>query len=405
MTLAAAGHTRALSLAKILGDEGFRLFFPLGALYAALWPLQWVLVFGLDLPLARTTPPGLWHAHEMIFGAFGAALIGFITTAVPEWTDMPRPRGKFLFPMAALWGGGRLVGFLGADALGWLGALCDTVWLVLLTGYVVQVSLRKRTDTLFAFIFWIGALAAGEIAVRYAFLTENVELAQRMVHCAGLVFLALLGLALARITVAVTNLVLDPSEATSPFRPHPGRLNLAPGLVALAVAGDLAGVSPAVSGYLMMAAGAAFMDRVGEAFVGREAMRTEIMVLAGSSLLAGAGLIMIGLARLGAPVAEVTGLHMALMGGLGLGVLAVFSIAGLLHTGHALVFTRATWLAALLLVVAVALRVLPDLDLLPHMPGPLHSGAALLWAASFLLWLRAYWPMLSDAATIGARQC
>lgn len=237
MTLAAAGHTRALSLAKILGDEGFRLFFPLGALYAALWPLQWVLVFGLDLPLARTTRPA-FGMRMMIFGAFGAALIGFITTAVPEWTDMPRPRGKFLFPMAALWGGGRLVGFLGADALGWLGALCDTVWLVLLTGYVVQVSLRKRTDTLFAFIFWIGALAAGEIAVRYAFLTENVELAQRMVHCAGLVFLALLGLALARITVAVTNLVLDPSEATSPFRPHPGRLNLAPGLVALAVAGD-----------------------------------------------------------------------------------------------------------------------------------------------------------------------
>jgi uncharacterized protein involved in response to NO len=396
MTATAAAPARTPPLATILGDEGFRLFFPLGALYAALWPFQWVLVFGLDLPLVRTTPPALWHAHEMIFGAFGAALIGFITTAVPEWTDTPKPQGKVLYWMAALWGGGRLVGFLGADLLGWFGALCDAAWLLLLTAYVVRVSLQKRTDSLLAFVFWIGALAACQVAVRAAFLAEDIELAQRLLHLAGFVFLGLLGLALARITVAVTNLVLDPTETTSPFRPHPGRLNLAPGLVAVAVAGDLAGLSPEASAYLAIAAGAAFMDRAGEAFVGREALRTEIAVLAGSSLLAGAGLILVGLARLGAPFAEAAGLHVALMGGLGLGVLAVFSIAGLLHTGRPLVFTRATRLAALLLVAAVALRVLPDLGLVPQPPGPPYAGAALLWAAAFLLWLKAYWPALSS---------
>lgn len=405
MRATVAGPARTLPLARILGDEGFRLFFPLGALYAALWPFQWVLVLGLDLPLARSTPPALWHAHEMIFGAFGAALIGFITTAVPEWTDTQRPQGKFLYPMAAMWGGGRLVGFLGFDLLGLPGALCDLAWLVLLTGYVVKVSLQKRTDSLLAFVLWMGALAAGEAAVRYAFLTGNVELAQRMLHVAGFVFLGLLGLALARITVAVTNLVLDPTETTSPFRPHPGRLNLAPGLVALSIAGELAGLSPPATGYLAIAAGAAFMDRAGEAFVGREALCTEIMVLAGSSLLAGVGLMLVGSARLGAPVAETAGLHVALAGGLGLGVLAVFSIAGLLHTGQALAFTRTTRLAVLCLMAAVALRVLPDLDLMPQPPGPPYAAAALLWAAAFLLWLRAYWPALRDPATLAAHRC
>src|SRR5690606_9768884 len=87
-------------LRAVLADEGFRLFFPLTALYAALWPFQWVLVFGLDLPFARTTAPGLWHAHEMIFGAFGAALLGFITTAIPEWTDTERLRGRPLYVLA-----------------------------------------------------------------------------------------------------------------------------------------------------------------------------------------------------------------------------------------------------------------------------------------------------------------
>lgn len=389
----------------VLGDEGFRVFFPLGALYAAIWPLQWVLVFSFDLPLAGSTPPGLWHAHEMIFGAFGAALAGFITTAIPEWTDTPRLQGTRLFALAGLWGAGRAVGFLGADAIGLLGALADIAWLGTLAAYVALVSWRKRTGRLLAFLFWIAALLAAECVIRFAFLTGDILLAQLLLHCAGLIFLGLLGLALARITVPVSNLVLDPSEGTSPFRPHPGRRHLASGLVMVAVAGELLGLSAAVSGFLMIAAGAAFMDRAGEAFVGREGLRAEILALAGSSTLAGAGLILVGAARLGAPFGEVAGLHMALMGGLGTGVLAIFSIAGLLHTGRSLVFPLGAKLALLCAAAAVLLRVLPDLGLTLQPPGPPYAAASVLWAAAFLLWLGTYWPLLRDPETLSASSC
>lgn len=391
----------SVPLFQALGDEGFRLFFPLAALYGALWPFQWVLVFAFDLPLARTTPPALWHAHEMIFGAFGAALIGFITTAVPEWTDTPRLQGRRLFVLAALWGGGRLVGFAGADFAGPLGALCDLAWLALLVAYMARVSLARRTDRLLAFIGWIAALAACEAAVRTGFLLGETEFASRMLRLSGLTFVGLLGVALARITVPVTNLVLDPTETTSPFRPHPGRLNLAPGLVAVAVAADLAGFSAEVCGYALIAAGAAFMDRVGEAFVGREALRAEIAALAGSSALAGAGLLLAGMARLGAPIPELAGLHVALMGGLGLGVMSVFCIAGLLHAGLPLGLSRNARLAMLLLAAAVALRALPDLDLMPQPPGPHYALSAILWAAAFLLWLADYWPGLRGSFISG----
>lgn len=396
---------RGASLATVLGDEGLRLFFPLAALYAALWPLLWVLVHGFDLPLARTTPPGLWHAHEMLIGAFGAALIGFITTAVPEWTDTPRPQGRVLFALAGLWGVGRVVGLLGADALGPVGALADLAWIGALVAWVAAVSLRKRTSRLLAFVGWLAALFVAEAATRIGFMVIDADLAGLALRLAGLAFLGLLGLALARITVPVTNLVLDPSEATSPFRPHPGRLNLAPGLVAVAIAGELAGLSPAASGFLFVAAGAAFLDRVGEAFIGRAALRTEILALAGSSALAGAGLILVGAARLGAPFAETAGLHAALMGGLGLGVLAVFSIAGRLHTGRPLGLDGWTRAAFVCLLAGVAARVLPEFGLLAPPPGAPHALASLAWAAAFLLWLKAYWPALSDPATAGERTC
>ncbi len=392
-----------LPLSRVLSDEGLRLFFPLGAIYAALWPLQWVLAFALDLPFVRGTPPSFWHAREMIYGAWGAALLGFITTAVPEWTDTRRPRARTLFTLAGLWLGGRAVGFFGADPLGWLGALCDFAWLTALGFWVARISWRKRSTRLLGFCAGIGALAVAAPWIQYAFAAPDLALAQRLLHAVGFAFLGLLGLALGRIGVAVNNLILDPGRTSSPYRPHPGRLNLASGLMVLVVAGELAGLSPAVRGYLLLAAGAAFVDRAGESFIGRESFRAEVLVLAGASLLAGGGLILLGLARLGLPLAPAAGLHLALMGGLGLGVMAVYSIAGLLHTGQDLVFPRGAKLAAALLLLAVAARLLPALGWFPPLPGSPYAPAALLWAAAFLVWLRSYWPLLSGAWTLAAR--
>jgi uncharacterized protein involved in response to NO len=392
-------------LMEILGDEGLRLFFPLAAIQAALWPFLWVVVDGLDMPLATDIPASLWHANEMIFGAFGAALIGFLTTAVPEWTDTPRLKGRALFALAAGWGVARIVGFLGADAMQALAAIGECAWLAALVVYVAAVSWRKRSTGLLGFLFWISSLATAGGVVRFAFLTDDVLLAQEALRLAGFAFLGLLGLALARITVPVTNLVLDPTERTSPFRPHPGRLNLASGLVAVVIAGEIAGFSEAVSGYLFIAAGAAFLDRVAEAFIGKEAFRTEVLGLAWSSLMAGTGLMLIGISRLGAPFGEIPALHLTLMGGLGLGILMVFSIAGLLHTGRPLGVSVLARVALLILVVAVMMRVLPGLGVVPEPPGPPYVLASVLWAAAFLLWLKCYWPFLSNMGVCEQRKC
>ena len=64
--------------------EGLLLFFPAAALHAMLSPLLWVTLFGFSLPFAQAIPSTQWHAHEMIFGTYGAALAGFLTSAVAE---------------------------------------------------------------------------------------------------------------------------------------------------------------------------------------------------------------------------------------------------------------------------------------------------------------------------------
>lgn len=402
-TLPMMSRTQGVPLLTVLTDEGLRLFFPLAALYAALWPFLWVLVLGFDLPLARQIPPTLWHPHEMLIGAYGAALIGFITTAVPEWTDTPRPQKHALLAAAGAWVVGRFVGVLGFDAIGALGALADAGWLAGLLLYAAHVSWRRRSWDLRSLLLWLSILLAAEIATRIGFLNNDLALASQGIVATSLAFLGLLSFVLARITVPVTNRVLDPSEATSPYRPHPGRQNLAAGLVLLAIAGDLAGLSPEARGYLALAAGAAFLDRAGESFIGRPFFRAEILCLFSAAGLAGGGLMIIGAARLGAPLTETSGWHTALLGGLGMSILAVLSIAGLFHTGRTFPMPWTAKAAFALLLAAAVLRVLPDFGV--PLPGGPHTFSTTAWSGAFLVWLYGYWPILSDPHSIDRHTC
>ena len=389
----------------VIGDEGFRLFFPLAAIYAALAPFLWLAVWGMDLPFAANLPPGVWHGSEMVIGAWGAVLIGFLTTAGPEWTDTARLQGAALWRLAGLWAVARVLGLLGMEPLLWLSFAADLGWLALLLHYMIHISLRRRTDRLLPFIGWVTALAVGAGCTRWGMAMGDAALAERALLLTGLVFTGILGLALGRISAPTASHVLDPSEETMPFRPHPGRLNLAPGLVVLAVAGEVMGLSLAVTGWLWIAAGAAFMDRIAEGFIGRDSFRMEVASLMTSAGFAGLGLMALGAARLGAPWGEVPAFHLAVMGGIGFGVISVFAIAGKFHTGQRLGQGWMTVLAAWSLALAILLRALPEMGLLPWPPGPPYLLASLLWAAGFLLWLADYRRVLVDPATMGHDQC
>ncbi len=394
-----SGVTRAMSA------EGLRLLFPLAALHAGLWPFLWVIVWSFELPFAATSLPGHWHAQEMLVGSFGGALLGFLTSALPEWTDTPRLHGRPLLLLASFWATARTIGILGADAVWLIGLLLDQAWILVLLVYALRLAIARRTTDLLGFVLFLGTLAAAAAALRLAIAFEDHDMAEMAIRIAGLALLGLFGLALARITVPVTNLVLDPSEETSPYRPHPGRANLSAGLTMLVILAEFLGASEPVRGYLMVAAGAAFLDRVAEGFVGREGLTFELAGLWLSSAFAGTGLLVCGLAFVGLPLPWLGGLHLTMMGGLGLGVLQVLSIAGLLHTGQPLLFSTTTRLAIATLILAVLFRCLPEFFPALSLPLGPHGLSATFFAIAFLLWTRAYLPLLWSPVTIDQERC
>ncbi len=263
-----------------------------------------------------------------------------------------------------------------------IGLIFDQAWILFLLAYALRLSWTKKSTDLLGFILFVPAFAAAAAMLRIAMALELYDLSESAIRILGFALLGLLGLALARITVPVTNLILDPTEKTSPYRPHLGRIHLSAGLAMLVILAEAATLSDAVRGYLMIAAGATFLDRVAEGFVGREGLSFELGGLWLSSALAGTGLLLSGLSLIGLPLPWLGGLHLALMGGLGLGVLQVLSIAGLLHIGQPLRFSKTTRMAILLLVLSVLLRVLPEFAPSLSLPFGAYSLASTLFSLS-----------------------
>jgi uncharacterized protein involved in response to NO len=81
---------------------GFRPFYLVAALFAALSVPLWALQFTGWLPQPWLRGP-LWHAHEMLFGFTLAVIVGFLFTAGSNWSGQPTPKGRALMALVGLW--------------------------------------------------------------------------------------------------------------------------------------------------------------------------------------------------------------------------------------------------------------------------------------------------------------
>ena len=118
----------------------FRPFFLGASVWAVVSIAYWLALYNGW----TEAPDGIhgrdWHIHEMLFGFAGAALAGFILTAVPNWTGRLPVRGWPLGGLASLWLMGRLVMLSGMPML----MLLDVVFLFVLAGVVAREIIGGR---------------------------------------------------------------------------------------------------------------------------------------------------------------------------------------------------------------------------------------------------------------------
>ena len=147
-----------------LFSYGFRPFFLLGAIYAALAILIWLPVFTGTLTLASAFQPRDWHVHEMLYGYLPAVVTGFVFTAIPNWTGRLPMQGRPLMLLVVLWMAGRLCVAFSVDT-GWLAAmLIDAVFLLSITAAAAREIIAGRKWGNLGVVALIALLCAGNVA-------------------------------------------------------------------------------------------------------------------------------------------------------------------------------------------------------------------------------------------------
>ena len=125
-------------------QTGFRIFFLGAAAYAVLSMAFWFVFYVAGGNIFVAMPLTVWHGHEMIFGFTMAAVAGFLLTAVMNWTGLPTLNGWPLLILFLFWAMARVFAFMPASFPLWPMALCDTAFLVFLSGAVMRPIIAAR---------------------------------------------------------------------------------------------------------------------------------------------------------------------------------------------------------------------------------------------------------------------
>ena len=366
---------------------GFRPFFLVASIYAALAVAAWMPQYFGELRVASAFSPMAWHAHEMLFGFVSAVIAGFLLTAAPNWTGRLPLQGAPLLLLVLAWIFGRIaVAFSGG--IGWAPAMAgDCAFLALVAGAIAREVVAGKNWRNLKVVLILAALLAANIGFHLeAHYSGGVGYAERAGVSLTLVLIMLVG---GRIVPSFTQNWLA--------KMNPGRLPRAGGradsvfvvIAILALSAWAIAPSSPISAMIMFAAALTQAVRLA-GWAGWRAWRNPIVLV----LHVADGFVPIGFALTAFAVfypdfiPPGAGLHAWAVGAIGGMILAVMTRVSLGHTGREL---RADWITNciyLAVFVAALARVFAALE--PARATMLLYLSGVTWSAAFLGFVIAY---------------
>lgn len=373
---------------------GFRPFFLLGAIWAALAMGLWAAMLAGKLALPTAFDPVSWHAHEFLFGYLAAIIAGFLLTAVPSWTGRPPLTGWPLASLVALWLAGRVAVMISQGLPPLVVALVDLAMMaalaMLLTREIVAGGNWRNLPVVVLLVVFGAAngLFHWE-AARGVYAAQGIGL--RLGLAASLMMIAVIG---GRIVPTFTrNWLVKRGEGRLPALPmqHFDKAALAVLLVALLAWTVWPGA--AGTGIALLLAGLFHLARLARWAGDRTFAEPLVLVLhvgyafVPLGALAGAAEILL-LGTIGAATSQ----HVWMAGALGLMTLAVMTRATLGHSGHDLTAGPGTTAIYIAVIAAVAARL--SADVWPDFSAFLHSLSGAGWILAFAGFAALYGPLL-----------
>ncbi|MWV16446.1 short-chain dehydrogenase [Pseudomonas sp. L-22-4S-12] len=378
---------KAMAITPLL-RLGFRPFFLLGSLLAALAIPLWLLALQ-GWPLTEQPLGGwlAWHRHELVFGFAGAIIAGFLLTAVQTWTGRPSLSGKPLAVLVAIWLVGRLMWWSGSPLLLLLSNLLFFAGVALVMARLLWAVRQSRNYPIVAVLL---LLLGADLLTLLGVQQGNDGWQRQGTWAAVWLVAAMMGLIGGRVIPFFTQRGLGRMTAVQPWAWLDWALLLLTAALAVLHASGSALLAQAWLGLAFAALALGHGIRLLRWFDGgllRVPLLWSLHLAYAWLGLACAGMALWHFGLLGNPSQA---LHALTVGGVGGLILAMLARVSLGHTGRPLELPRGFALAFVLLnlggvfrVLGVGFWYLPSLWL-----------AAICWTCAFALYLYCYAPML-----------
>jgi len=373
------------STAFALWNLGFRPFYFLASVFAALSVLLWSFEYAGYLPDAYLRAP-LWHAHEMLFGFTVAVMTGFLFTAVRNWTGQPTPTGPLLAAYAMLWMAARVL-VLTPYALA--AALVNASFPLAVALGICVPLLRSRNRRNYFFVALLVGLATATLAVHLSVLGILVWPEFVSVHAGLDIVLFIMAVMGGRVIPMFTNNGIPGSNA----KRHVLVERLALGGIVALFAADLLQISPTAIAALALAVAVAHALRLYLWQPWRTLSTPLVWILHAAYGWIIIYLLMHASASLGY-VAKPLAAHALTIGAIGGLTIGMMTRTARGHTGRPLTTDRFELTAFVLVQVASTIRVFGGM-LFPGIYLKTVVASAICWSCAFALYAIRYWPVLA----------
>jgi uncharacterized protein involved in response to NO len=375
---------------------GFRAFFLLASIQAALAMMAWLPAFYGELRLSTAFAPRDWHVHEMLYGHLPAVVTGFLFTAIPNWTGRLPLRGTPLLALVGVWIAGRLCVTFSATTTWWVALLVDASFLLLVASAAAREIIAGRNWRNLMVVMLVVILLAGNIAFHVeAHVSGQADTSIRVGIAVVVFLISLIG---GRIIPSFTRNWL--------VRENPGRLPVPFGRfdMIIVMAGALAlcawVVAPdhELTGVVLALAGLLHLVRLSR-WAGDRTFRERLLVILHIGyVFVPLGFLLNAAAAFGW-VPPSAGIHAWMAGGAGVMTLAVMTRASLGHTGRPLTASPATQAIYAAIIVAAVARICAVIH--PAYGEALLLIAALGWVIAFFGFALVYGPLLLGSTPRG----
>ena len=382
-------NEEALYRGPAVFSMGFRPFFLSAALFAGVAIPAWIMMLAGVGTEHLLYPPRVWHIHEMVFGFLPAVIMGFMLTAIPNWTDRPPIRGVELAGLWSLWLAGRLAIAIPGVALS-VAAVVDCAFLVAAAGFIWREIVSVKSWRHAPMGVLISFYAVGNMLFHVLILNDQVaDLPPRIGLGVIWILLTIIG---GRVAPNFTEEFFE--VRGRPERPAEFALydKISILLVVASVITWLVQPWGVVTGSLFLLAGVVNAGRLLRWRGWHTWPEPLVLVLHVGYAWVVVALLLFGGALLGVGLAPADALHALTTGAIGVMTLGVMTRASLGHTGrerHAGSLTVTIYLLAFL---GALVRVFgPTTGLSNHMVMGL---AAVSWSGAYLLFALSYGPIL-----------